>query len=119
MLAGATKGKRKGEKGKRGNGDSCGGEKKSSTTTGRATRVEERASCRGCQDGAAKHQVQVEDVGLRDPALDQDQDGVLEEHTAASPLVQEDQDGCLRDPTKLFLQITLPQFLQSGPRLNS
>ena len=63
--------------------------------------------------------LQVEDVGLRYPALDQDQNGVLEEDTAASPLVQEDQDGCLPDPTKLLLQITLPQFLQPDPRLKS
>ena len=95
VLGRATKGKRGREKSKRGNNDGRGGKEKGSPTAGRATSVEESTSCRGGQDGAAEDHVQVEHVGLRYPALDQDQDGVLEKNTAASPLVKEDQNGCL------------------------
>ena len=117
-MAGASQGKREGEESKGGNCDCCGGKKKNTATAGRATTVKEATSGGGGQDGTAKDQVQVEDVGLRNPALDQDQDGVLEEHTAASPLVQEDQDNCLGDPTKLLLQVSLlSQFMKPSPRL--
>ena len=65
MPSRASEGERRGEQGERGNDDRGGDEKKSSTTTCGATRLEKAAGGRGCKDCAPEDQVEVEHGGLR------------------------------------------------------
>ena len=65
MPSRASEGERRGEQGECGNDDRGGDEKKNSTTTCRATRLEKAAGGRGGEDRASEDQVDVEYGGLR------------------------------------------------------